>query len=87
MAAFTGLWEKCNLRPDAADFGAMRPPILFPLFAEIRTLSGVGPKLEKLIAKVAGPRLVNLALDLPVGVIDRSYRPRLADAELGRIRA
>ena len=63
----------------------MRPPILFPLFAEIRTLSGVGPKLEKLIAKVAGPRLVNLALDLPVGVIDRSYRPRLADAEPGRI--
>ena len=31
----------------------MRPSILFPLFAEIRTLSGVGPKLEKLIAKVA----------------------------------
>ncbi len=36
----------------------MRPAILFPLFAEIRTLSGVGPKLEKLIAKVAGPKLV-----------------------------
>ena len=38
----------------------MRPAILFPLFAEIRTLSGVGPKLEKLIGKVAGPRLVDL---------------------------
>ena len=63
----------------------MRPAILFPLFAEIRTLSGVGPKLEKLIAKLAGPRLVDLILDLPVGVIDRSYRPKLARAELGRI--
>jgi ATP-dependent DNA helicase RecG len=63
----------------------MRPSILFPLFAEIRTLSGVGPKLEKLMAKVAGPRLVDLVLDLPVGVIDRSYRPRLAGAEPGRI--
>jgi ATP-dependent DNA helicase RecG len=63
----------------------MRPAILFPLFAEIRTLSGVGPKLEKLIAKVAGPRLVDLAFDLPVGVVDRSYRPRLADAQPGRI--
>jgi len=29
----------------------MRPAILFPLFAETRTLSGVGPRIEKLIAK------------------------------------
>jgi ATP-dependent DNA helicase RecG len=63
----------------------MRPSILFPLFADIRTLSGVGPKLEKLIAKVAGPRLVDLVFDLPVGVVDRSYRPKLAAAETGRI--
>src|SRR5258708_30831361 len=63
----------------------MRPAILFPLFAEIRTLSGVGPKLEKLIQKVAGPRLVDLVFDLPVGVVDRSYRPELAAAEPGRI--
>ena len=63
----------------------MRPAILFPLFTEIRTLSGVGPKLEKLIAKVAGPRAVDLAFDLPVGVVDRSYRPKLADAQAGRI--
>jgi ATP-dependent DNA helicase RecG len=63
----------------------MRPAILFPLFADIRTLAGVGPKLEKLIAKVAGPRLVDLVLDLPIGVVDRSYRPKLAAAEAGRI--
>ena len=63
----------------------MRPAILFPLFAEIRTLSGVGPKLEKLIQKVAGPRLVDLIFDLPVGVVDRSYRPKLSAAEAGRI--
>ena len=63
----------------------MRPSILFPLFADIRTLSGVGPKLEKLIAKVAGPKLVDLVFDLPVGVVDRSYRPRLIAAEPGRI--
>src|ERR1700759_995556 len=63
----------------------MRPAILFPLFAEIRTLSGVGPKLEKLIDRVAGPRLVDLIFDLPVGLIDRSYTPRLIEAEAGRI--
>ena len=45
----------------------------------------MGPKLEKLIAKVAGPRLVDLIFDLPVGVIDRSYRPKLTAAEPGRI--
>ena len=63
----------------------MRPAILFPLFAETRTLSGVGPRLEKLIARVAGPRLVDLIFDLPAGVVDRSYRPSLAQAEPGRI--
>jgi ATP-dependent DNA helicase RecG len=63
----------------------MRPSILFPLFAETRTLGGVGPKMEKLIARVAGPRIVDLIFDLPVGLIDRSYRPKLKDAESGRI--
>src|SRR6202012_5945956 len=48
-------------------------------------LSGVDPKLEKLIAKVAGPKLADLIFDLPVGVIDRSYRPKLIAAEQGRI--
>ena len=61
----------------------MRPSILFPLFADTRTLGGVGPKLEKLIARVAGPRIVDLIFDLPVGVIDRSYRPKLIAAEAG----
>jgi ATP-dependent DNA helicase RecG len=63
----------------------MRPAILFPLFGEIRSLPGVGPRIEKLIARVAGTRLLDLIFDLPTGVIDRSYRPRLIDAEPGRI--
>jgi ATP-dependent DNA helicase RecG len=63
----------------------MRPAILFPLFAETRSLPGVGPRLEKLIAQVAGPRLKDLVFDLPTGVIDRSYRPKLIRAEPGRI--
>jgi ATP-dependent DNA helicase RecG len=63
----------------------MRPAILFPLFAETRTLSGIGPKLQALIARVAGTRLVDLIFDLPVGLVDRSYRPKVAAAEAGRI--
>jgi ATP-dependent DNA helicase RecG len=63
----------------------MRPAILFPLFAETRSLPGVGPRLQKLITQVAGLRLVDLIFDLPTGVVDRSYRPTLIAAEAGRI--
>src|ERR1700712_3052705 len=74
-----------NNRSGPYSFRDMRPAILFPLFAEIRTLGGVGPKLEKLISGLIGPRLVDLAFDLPTGLIDRSYRPKLIAAEAGRI--
>jgi ATP-dependent DNA helicase RecG len=63
----------------------MRPAILFPLFAETRTLPGVGPRIEKLIAQAAGPRLLDLIFDLPTGIVDRSYRPKIMEAEIGRI--
>ncbi len=63
----------------------MRPSILYPLFAETRTLPGVGPKIAKLIERAAGTRLLDLIFDLPVGIIDRSYRPELIAADEGRI--
>jgi len=63
----------------------MRPQILNPLFAETRSLPGVGTKLEKLIAKAAGPKVVDLAFHLPSGTIDRRYQPKIAEAEPGRI--
>ncbi len=74
-----------NNRRGPYSLPTMRPSILFPLFAEIRTLGGVGPKLEKLISGLIGPRLVDLVFDLPTGLIDRSYRPKLIQAEAGRI--
>ena len=72
-------------RLESAIVAAMRPAILFPLFGEIRSLPGVGPRIEKLIDRVAGTRLLDLIFDLPCGVIDRSYRPKLIAAEAGRI--
>ena len=68
----------------------MRPPILNPLFADARVLAGVGPKIEKLIAKVLGadtrpPRVLDLLFHLPFGLVDRRYRPTLTAAEPGRI--
>ncbi|WP_031555469.1 ATP-dependent DNA helicase RecG [Parvularcula oceani] len=58
----------------------MRPSLLNPLFADVTTLPGIGPKLAALIGKVAGPRVVDLAFTLPTGIVDRSYRPTIAEA-------
>lgn len=63
----------------------MRPPILNPLFADVTTLPGVGPKLALLVARAAGPRVIDLILTLPSGVIDRSARPKIADAPFGAL--
>lgn len=63
----------------------MRPSILNPLFADITSLKGIGPKLATLISKISGPRVIDLLLHAPNGVIDRSYRPAVADAEPGRV--
>ncbi len=63
----------------------MRPEILFPLFKETNTLAGVGPKIAKLIEKLAGPHLIDLVWHLPSGIIDRRYAPKIGDAEPGRI--
>ncbi len=58
----------------------MRPEILFPLFAEIRSLPGVGPRIGKAIERLAGKRLVDLLWHLPNGVIDRRFSPQIASA-------
>ncbi|MEQ8651944.1 MAG: ATP-dependent DNA helicase RecG [Kiloniellales bacterium] len=63
----------------------MRPQILYPLFAEVTALPGIGPRLAKLVDKLAGPRVIDLIWHLPSGLIDRRYRPHLAAAEVGRL--
>ena len=63
----------------------MRPTVLNPLFSDITTLPGVGPKLAALVSRAAGSRIVDLILTAPISVVDRSFRPSLADAPEGRI--
>ena len=63
----------------------MRPEILFPLFADPTDLKGVGPKVGKLVEKVAGPHVVDLLWHLPGGIIDRRYAPKIAEAAIGAI--
>jgi ATP-dependent DNA helicase RecG len=62
----------------------MRPNLLDPFFASITSLSGVGPKLEKLFRRLLGldelpPRILDLMFHLPTGAIDRRARPKLRD--------
>ena len=49
----------------------MRPQILFPLFAEVSSLKGVGPKILPLVQKLAGPLVRDILFLLPTGLIVR----------------
>jgi ATP-dependent DNA helicase RecG len=61
----------------------MRPESLYPLFAPVTTLSGLGPRLSALAAKAAGQHVVDLLWHLPSGLIDRRQIVTIADAPLG----
>ncbi len=63
----------------------MRPDILFPLFAPVTSLPGIGPRMAKLVEKVAGANVVGLLWDLPRDVIDRGFAPSIAAAPEGGI--
>ena len=67
---------------------SMRPLVLSPLFASLTSLPGVGPKLEKLYARLLdreAPRVVDLLFHLPSGVIDRRARPKLNEVQAGQV--
>ena len=63
----------------------MRPDVLNPLFADISSLPGVGPRVKKAFERLAGGRVIDLCWHLPSGVVDRRYRPKLEEAEPGRV--
>jgi ATP-dependent DNA helicase RecG len=59
----------------------MRPQILFPLFAPISTLPGLGPRLTPLLARaIGGERLIDLVWHRPTGLVDRRATPMVAEA-------
>ncbi|AQS41369.1 MAG: ATP-dependent DNA helicase RecG [Candidatus Tokpelaia hoelldobleri] len=70
----------------------MRPPVLDPLFSSIRSLTGVGPKIARMLAKVLDvdmatgePWLIDLLQLMPHSSIDRRNRVTVADAQEGAI--
>ncbi len=62
----------------------MRPQILFPLFAEVTSLKGVGAKVAPLVQKLAGPLVRDLLFLTPNGLITRR-RTTAAEAIEGEI--
>jgi ATP-dependent DNA helicase RecG len=73
------------LHPHVSRSLVLRPEILFPLFAPVTRLPGVGPRFGKLIEKLAGTDVVSLCWHLPSGLIDRSHAPKVAEAVDGSI--
>lgn len=67
----------------------MRPELLNPLFVPVTTIPGIGPKMDKLLRFLLNrdetPRIADLLLHLPVSVIDRRARPKIRDAEIGKM--
>jgi ATP-dependent DNA helicase RecG len=63
----------------------MRPQSLTPLFAQVTSLPGIGPRLGKLVERLAGPLVVDLLWHLPFAVIDRRNAPEVANAKAGEV--
>ena len=63
----------------------LRPPVLFPLFAKVTTLPGIGPRLVKLVERIAGENVVSLVWHLPTGLLDRRLSPKVGEAPPGKI--
>ncbi len=62
----------------------MRPEILFPLFAPVDSLKGVGPRTLPLVQKLAGPLVRDVLFLGPTGVITRR-RTTAVDAVEGEV--
>jgi len=63
----------------------MRPQALFPVFADVTTLKGVGPRVSEALGRAMGTRIKDLLLTPPSGLIDRSYSPKISDAKTDEI--
>ncbi|WP_227286676.1 ATP-dependent DNA helicase RecG [Boseongicola sp. H5] len=59
-----------------------RPEILFPLFAGLETLEGIGPKTAKHYSGLHIETPKDLLLTLPVGGIDRSRKRTIREVDL-----
>ena len=59
-----------------------RPEILFPLFSEVETLQGVGPKTAQIFAQISIETPRDLLFSLPYSVVDRRARATVKGVDL-----
>ena len=59
-----------------------RPELLYPLFADLETLPGVGPKTAKLLPQIGIEAPRDLLFALPYAVVDRRRRSTISGADL-----
>lgn len=64
---------------------ARRPEILFPLFAGLETLQGIGPKTAKLFENLHVSTPKDLLFTLPHAIVDRRLRPSIDGALTGDV--
>ena len=62
----------------------MRPEILFPYYAPVTSLKGIGPKLAPTLSAHVGTHIRDLAFFLPAGIIKRPL-VTLGEARIGEI--
>ena len=64
----------------------MRDPVLYPFYADIDGLPGVGPKVKPVLARlIGGETLLDLVFHLPVSWIDRRNRATIDSVEVGEV--
>ena len=62
-----------------------RPALLFPLFGHVNGISGVGPKLSKVLERLGLKCIRDLVWLPPLNFIDRRYSPTLHDCAEGQV--
>jgi ATP-dependent DNA helicase RecG len=66
-----------------APMSSARPEILWPLFAAVSELPGVGPRTAALLERLGVTRPRDLLFTPPAGLVDRRLRPSVAGAADG----
>ena len=62
-----------------------RPASLFPLFASVTSLPGIGARLASVMEKRIGSTVLDLLRHAPVGLIDRTARPPIHEIASGQL--
>ncbi|MBY8975765.1 ATP-dependent DNA helicase RecG [Rhodobacteraceae bacterium NNCM2] len=62
-----------------------RPEILFPLFADLTTLPGIGAKTAQSFAKLGVANVRDLLFLIPHGIIDRRLREDVQSVDTGQV--